>query len=398
MRRGRVFFYLGFIIILALVAVVVVYQRFLKPGGTVKTPGGGAPVAVVTQVVETQQVVVAAQPAQKGAVLSEAMVKLVPIQKSLYVTGMYYTDIKEVAGRQTKIDLDSGMLITKGMLVAEGEQFSGTGSTAALSVPRGMVAVSLPVNRLSGVAFAPQSGDHVNVLISMLFVDMDTEFQTVLPNQTVGVIGPGTGSVNGGGSSTGASGSPQTNANAAFSVVDSKSLVAVSSGGAGLRGRGELDAVFGQTFYLVPSERQRPRMASQTLLQDVVILRMGSFPLASAAAAPAPEATAAPANPQASATPAPQAPEVVTLIVSPQDAITLNFLMFYIEQGSARLTLALRNPDDKDRYQTEAVTLQFLLDQYRIPVPVKMPYGLEPRVDNLAWPVLAPDVQPTPVK
>ncbi len=34
MRRGRIFFYLAFIIILALVAVFVVWQRFLQPANT----------------------------------------------------------------------------------------------------------------------------------------------------------------------------------------------------------------------------------------------------------------------------------------------------------------------------------------------------------------------------
>jgi pilus assembly protein CpaB len=82
-------------------------------------------------------------------------------------------------------------------------------------------------------------------------------------------------------------------------------------------------------------------------------------------------------------------PKYITLIVSPQDAVTLNYLMYSGAGGGAALTLALRSAGDDTRIQTEAVTLQFLLDQYRIPVPVKLPYGMEPKTDRL--------VEPTPV-
>jgi hypothetical protein len=37
------------------------------------------------------------------------------------------------------------------------------------------------------------------------------------------------------------------------------------------------------------------------------------------------------------------------------------------------------------------VTLQFIMDQYKIPVPAKLPYGTEPRFPDtgLAYPTLA---------
>jgi hypothetical protein len=55
------------------------------------------------------------------------------------------------------------------------------------------------------------------------------------------------------------------------------------------------------------------------------------------------------------------------------------------------LTLALRPPGDEAVIPTDAVTLQYLLDVYRIPVPVKLPYGFEPSIDILAPPVLEND-------
>ncbi|MCK4726178.1 MAG: hypothetical protein KAT29_10255, partial [Anaerolineales bacterium] len=84
-------------------------------------------------------------------------------------------------------------------------------------------------------------------------------------------------------------------------------------------------------------------------------------------------------------------PQVITLIVTPQDAVTLNFLM----ASGARLTLALRGPGDDTRVETEAATLDFLLKQYNIPIPVKLPYGFEPRIDPLSVPDL-PSEAPEP--
>jgi hypothetical protein len=86
----------------------------------------------------------------------------------------------------------------------------------------------------------------------------------------------------------------------------------------------------------------------------------------------------------------PKPPDVITLVVSPQDAVTLNYLIF----SGAQLTLALRGTGDDTIELTEAATLQFLLDQYNISVPAKLPYGLEPRINDLVPPVLLNDIEP----
>ena len=161
-------------------------------------------------------------------------------------------------------------------------------------------------------------------------------------------------------------------------------------------GRAELDPVLQTPIYLVPSEDgQRPRMVSQMLLQDVVVLQMGNFPTEAEEEAArkaeeqaAAEAEAAPEGGEEAPPPPIVKPDVVTLIVTPQDAVTLNYLMF----SGAELTLALRNIYDPDRLVVNPVTLQFLLEQYQIPVPVRLPYGFQPRVDDVRQPVLRNDI------
>jgi Flp pilus assembly protein CpaB len=393
MRRGRVFFYLAFIVILGLVAVVVVYQRLnLVPAQqtTLESP---------TPVVDLVDVVVVTQKISRGALLEEAVLGTIQIPRDLFIQGMFSSP-DQVFGRQAKFDLDSGIPLTEGMLIGPNEVISSDGSYAALLVPPGMVAVSIPVNRLSSVSYAPESGDHVNVIVTMLFADLDSEFQSLLPNRTSGVIAPGTGILSGQASQTsaGATGlSDQGEAQGQAQLeVESSSIVAITGGGEAPQGRAELDNILGQTFYVVPSERQRPRMVSQALLQDAVVLKMGDFDLPGAVVTLATDQEVVPVEGQEQAElvpPTPISPDVVTLIVSPQDAITLNYLIY----SGAQLTLALRSAGDSSRVETEAVTLQFLLDQYNIPVPVKLPYGLEPRIDELIAPELPNDIVPTPV-
>jgi Flp pilus assembly protein CpaB len=82
----------------------------------------------------------------------------------------------------------------------------------------------------------------------------------------------------------------------------------------------------------------------------------------------------------------PPIPDTITLIVSPQDAVALTYLM----HTGTKFNLTLRAPDDTTRVETEAATLQYLLSQYAIPVPAKLPYGMEPRTATLTEPTAAP--------
>jgi len=131
-------------------------------------------------------------------------------------------------------------------------------------------------------------------------------------------------------------------------------------------------------------------MVCQTLLQDVVVMRLGDFPLSGTDVVATADPAAAPADP-AAAQPAPALPDLVTLIVSPQDSVTLSYLMY----TNATMSLTLRNPSDQARLATEASTLQFLLSQYNIPVPAKLPYAMHPALTTLSSPDLPNDTTTT---
>lgn len=389
MRRARYFFLFAIILTLGLVAVAVVWFKFLQPSATPVVAE-----ATPTPVVDLVKVVIVTQHIPRGAKLDETVLGMIDIQRDLLFEG-YFTDIAEVVGRQARLDLEANMLLTKSMVVDSSAQLSGTGSLAALSIPKGMVAVSIPISRLSSVSYAPQSGDHVNVIVTLLMADLDTDFQTILPNRASAVMSAGPGILIGSG--TGDEGSAAVDKD-----LNKVTAQNVSGGPFSVIGRAEIDPVLEQTFYAIPSEPQRPRLVSQSLLQDVVVLGVGELKEKEPTAVETPvtpigtemPTEEAPSNLQVEeAVPTEEPlPDVISLIVSPQDAVTLNYLIY----SGAQLTLALRPATDDTRVQTEAATLDFLLKQYNIPVPVKLPYGMEPKVSELARPTLANDVQPTP--
>jgi len=121
-----------------------------------------------------------------------------------------------------------------------------------------------------------------------------------------------------------------------------------------------------------------PASFRQTVVQDAIVLRLGDFPLEEeVVATQAPEDTQQAAT---EATPAPTTPDNLTLVVSPQDVVLLNYLI----EANVKMTVALRSAGDTQTISTDAVTIQFVLDQKNIPLPVKLPYGILPSADALA--------------
>lgn len=375
MRRGRIFFYLAFILLLGLLAVVVVWQRFLKPGA------GGEQVAEPTAVVDTVNVVVMAQAISRGNVITAEALQLLPYPRTMYYSGMF-TDISQVVGKMAKYDLEPNTFLTASMLASSAEDLSADGSTIAMTIPRGMVAISLPINRISSVSYPPQAGDHVNVIVTLRMIDVDTEFQTQLPNKIDAIIAP----------------------NIITNETGQSNLILGEFGENPYFGKGETVANLGWSTYSVPSEgnrtsenkpNQRPRLVSQNLLQDAIVLSVGNY--ATSLLGGTQQKTTAPVEGEVEGEAAPsttsQSPDFISLIVTPQDAISLNYLIY----SGAQITLVLRSATDDSRVQTEAATLQFLLDQYDIPVPVKLPYAVDPRADDVyVAPLPTVVVAPTP--
>lgn len=353
MRRGRIFIFLALILIIGLAVVALVFRQVLLPSSEPAE-------AQVT----TIKIFIAGQNIPQGELITEDVLATMDIPQENAVSVMYTSNQKgELLGKTAKYPIEQGVVITRSM-VSDGV-LASSGPSWASKIPQGMTAIAIPTTRLESVAFGVRDDAHVDVNACFLFVDVDPSYQTKLPNNVSVLTAPG------------AAGEDGTATGVTLGVT-----------GSAVQGRTEVESAFQQGIYVIPSEEQRPRLVCQMVLQNVVVLKLGSFEIQ-------PQITA-PAEGQQAQQPAQQAPaetpDVVSLILSPQDAITMSYLMY----SGAKINLSLRNASDESRVATEAATLQFLLSQYNIPVPAKLPYSMEPRVNELFSPFLPNDVVTVP--
>jgi pilus assembly protein CpaB len=335
---------------------------------------GTQPIAIPTPEVRNVEVVTAGQNILQGTLITEEMLGSKTLPETLVVVD-YFTSKADVVGQYAKYPLAQGILLTSAVVTQAAENVNLAGSIWAPQIPQGMTAIAIPITRLSSAAYGIRDGDFVDILVSLLLVDVDSSYQSILPNYTAKVTGSDyllTGQL------------PVLTAEI------------ISGGQSAAQGRTELDATLNEPLYIVPSEPQRPRMVTQMILKNVQILHVGNFPLPGEAMT---QAITGPSETGATPTPTPQPgqqaavtvvrPDMVTLIVIPQDAVTLKYLL----DINASITLTLRNPNDQEtNAETDAATLQYLLSQYNIPVPAKLPYAVEPRTDTITPPELPNDI------
>lgn len=360
MRRSRTLILVLLIVVLCIIVGFVAANQFLLAPSA---PEAGEPQPTYVEIY------VAAQNIAQGSEITEPMLSTIQIPVESAIPTLFTRDeLPILLGKVARYDIEQGTPIAETMVTDRSQAVAIAGPQWASLIPPTMTAISIPANRLSLAGYGISDGAHVNVNTCLLFVDVDPSFQTILPNLTAVLTGTGFGSVRG---------AEDTGFSAEGLPVLS---LGVAASGA-QHGRLELDPSVQQPYYLIPSEAQRPRLVCQTVLQDVVVLKAGDFTAA-------PAQPAQPADGQ-QAPPPPAPPDLVTLIVSPQDSVTLSYLVY----TNAQIMLTLRNPADQSRQQTEAATLQFLLSQYNIPVPAKLPYAAQPSLTALAPPVLTNSVQ-----
>jgi Flp pilus assembly protein CpaB len=361
-RSGRILIIIAVVLVVILGVVAFLFRDPLMAQFNPPAPAQ----AVTAPAVETVDIVILVQPVPMGGIITKDMVTLFPYPKDKAPEGFFYNDVNAVIGKRARLPLQASIALTTGYL-----SDAPIGSFVSAQIPPGYVAISIPIDVLSAVSWALMPGDHVSVLAALAVVDLDPGFQTELPNNTGDVQA----------FCLDKDGNPLTNKITGEPILCQKTIKISPNA----IGRTELEPTINQPVYVVPSEPlQRPRIISQMLISDATVLGLGDMKAIIKAASegtnPAPAPTPVPG---AAPTPPPvitPLDQMITLVVSPQDAVTLNYVM--LNKG-AKLNLVLRSAQDTAQTKTEAVTLQFLMDQYNIPLPSKLPFGLEPRVDNL---------------
>jgi Flp pilus assembly protein CpaB len=372
--RGRLLILIGLIILLVAIVVVVV----ILPGQNANTPpadttgdGGGvdispdATVAPTPTPVPVVPIVVALQNLPRGYRFPDTIEELqnvvgfanwpdfaVPFNAIQQIAEDPNKVLREqILGQIVRTDISREQPILTTLLVEDLVNAANVGSDAAAVLPTDRVAVTIPVNRVTSVGYAIQDGDYVDVIISMLFVDVDEIFQSIQPNNIT-----------------------------LFNVKENGDIEFVE----GIAGRPDITSL--GPAIIGPSERQRPRLVTQRTIQGALVLHVGDFPLDGKFIGIPPTPTPVPVEaesdnpntPPPPPTPIPP-PDIVTLGVTPQYAV---FLVWAIE-AKLPLTLALRSATDTSRNPTEPVTLEYIMNEFRINLPGRRDFTIEPAIRSI---------------
>jgi pilus assembly protein CpaB len=250
MRRGRILILLGLILAVGTAAAVLVIMQSAQQDTTIE--------------IETEDVVVAIQPIAAEEPV-EGRIEVRPMPKDYIPEGALRT-LDGTAGLLAAGPIPQGAIIHPDLLISPVELMQ-EGELGKLVEP-GYVAIGFPIDELSSVSYGVQPGDHVDVLVTFFFIDLEQETQMKEP-----LCAP----------------------------------LCPSS-------EGEVAGELGE---------QRPRLASQLTLQDIRVLGVGRWTHNE----PPPEEAGYEAR---TGEPVPvEVPKYVTLMITPQDALVLKLAREY---------------------------------------------------------------------
>jgi hypothetical protein len=306
--------------------------------------------------VSTYNIIFIAQDIPAGSTITADSVIEGPWPEAFQLPGLV-TSKAAVVGKRARIDLRRGEPIFATQVVETGAAVSDEGSLTALKIKSGKVAIAVPMDRLSGIAFSVGNGDHIAIIATMMFLNLDAGFQTDVPNKVVVI----------------------------YRDPEGKLTYLEVLGGRSFKESPLSDQML--ATYYIPIELQRPRMASSILVQDARVLNVGTYGEGAAAATTSTVAldgtTTAPA-----AAAVVSKPDILVIEVTPQEALAINFLI----RIHADLTYMLRATGDTSAISVPSMDIKKLMDDFKIDLPPNLPYGSEPRIDMPFIPVLGNDV------
>jgi Flp pilus assembly protein CpaB len=280
------------------------------------------------------------------------------------------TDVNEAIGLYARSDIYQGQTLTKDALVDDIRLIAAETFGPSSLIPPGFVAQSVPMDRLSSVAYGISEGDYVDILISFVIQEIDPQFQTLLENSITFYLRDEEG-------------------NPIVVTIDPY-------------GRFE-DLPTGEVTLISPSEDKRRPVLVSMILQNAKVVQVGAWQPESAVAAatptptlipegqPTPEATFVPGE-EPTATPSP--PDALLLALLPQQQLLLK----YAVESNANITFALRGVNDAQLYTIENVDFNYIKERFNIDIPDNFEFTTE-FIEATPTPIIendTPEQQPTP--
>ena len=287
------------------------------------------------------EVVVSLQTVPRGWLMTEAELTT-EMRLAAEVSSNVITTIDQVVGRYARTDIYQGETLTSDALVIDptliGEETFGPSSL----IPFGFVGQSVPMDRLSSVGYGLRPGDSIDIMVSFIFVAIDEDLETLLPNS------------------------------ATFLIVEEN-----EEGDTTLRelvidpyGRFE-QLPTGAIAHIAPQETPRPILVS-FVIQNARVVQVGAWdppgPVQPPTPTPDPNAEATPTTQAPTATP--EIAESILVALPPQQQLLLKQAL---ERG-ADVDFALRAANDGQLNNVENVTFDYLITRFNIEVPPTFNY------------------------
>ncbi|MFW5696697.1 MAG: Flp pilus assembly protein CpaB [Phototrophicaceae bacterium] len=385
--RTRILILILLIVIIGAVAAVLLLGNGDNdgdsPSGAVFESGDGdapaateAPAETPLPTQELVDIIVSVQNISRGSLIPPDAVRFQPWPLDA-VPFNVVTSMDDVVGKRARTDIYVEQPVLTSYVVDDLASLAAVGSDASAIIPSGLVGIAMPIDVYTSVAYAIQPGDRVDIIISMLFIELDEAFQSAQPN-SINLVNT---NIDEGGVSltTGADveGRFET-LRVPLSALDPNTLTTRS-------------VPVDWPVLVRPSEEPRPRLVTQRTVQDSLVLYVGEWPsdgrLFGPVATPTPVEEVAPppaqqqqggdAPPQP--TDVPDRPDIVTLAVTPQEAVILNWIM----EAGIPFVFTLRAASDTSRVPTDPVTLDYIMNDYNITVPVKRAFSIEPAIRSI---------------
>lgn len=364
----------------------------LTPTATPTTPpptavlpeGIPSPVATVDlELDELVEVVVSLQTVPRGFQMTEAELTT-ELRLAAEVNSNMVRSVDEAVGLFARTDIYQGETVTYDSLVTDltldGQIDSGPSSL----IPPGYLAMSMPLDRLGGVAYALESGDFVDILVTFVLFPVDEQFQSRLPNDATFFLE----NITDGPAETTAEGGTSDPAELNSELYTLSPF-----------GRFETLAD-GSIVHVSPAEATQRGVHVAFVIQNAKVIQVGPFEpplppqLPTVTPTPDPDAEsgefaeAQPDQPQPTAVPP---PDVIVLALPPQQQLVLK----YAVETNSIIDYALRGVNDGELYAVDNVTFDYIVDRFNVEIPPDFAYIVNSR-DNLFLKVLVNDPAANP--
>lgn len=352
------------LILLAIVGLSFLNSQGAGGGGPTATPlpevnEEGTPIATVegapppveelpSDLPPMMEVVVSLQTVPRGWLITENELTT-DLRVADAIPSNVITQVEDVVGKYARTDIFQGETITFDDLAEDITSIGQNEFGPSSLIPPGFIAASIPIDRLSSVAYAVSEGDYVDIIITFLFSEIDEEFQSYLLNSGIVLI-----------EDTDEDGNPT------IEIVVIPQLGTFE------------ELATGEIAHIRPSEDQRP-IPITMILQNARVIQVGQYVPPEDVTVPTPtpevvegEETPTPQQGEALPTSTPF-PAVLAIALSPQQQLFLK----YAEESSADIDFALRGVNDGQLYEVENMDLLSFMERYNIEVPPNTNFTLD---------------------